>query len=205
MPNIQLNPPTIQPRNLRTKIELVVLTLLITLIVALVLLFRSEESRQNIAARSAEIISSIQSIFTRKSTTTSLSDNQSSPIPTPTPTIIPLPTGPQSYRFSNGSEVVGPKISRLSINPLTPESGTNQTITIEAGHTSPITEVMVEIITDKETKTQKLSQSSGTESQGSWTGTWNIPGSYDYQYGFHLVLKSNDSTYDNTMWLRRSI
>jgi hypothetical protein len=204
MPNIQLNSPQASSPNLRTKIELVVLTLLVAIIVTLGLLFRSEPLREKFVARANHIISSIQSIFAPKPTTTT-ADNNVTASPTPKPTIIPLPEGPQSYRFSYGSEVVGPKISRLTVNPLTPEPGTNQTITIEAGHTTPITEVVVEVITDEETKTHKLSKSDGNELQGSWTGTWNINTPYNYQYGFHLVLKSSDSTYDNTMWLRRSI
>lgn len=125
-----------------------------------------------------------------------------SPSPPPAGLVVSLPSGPQTYKFSHGKEVLGPKTSELTLDPLTPQNGQTQTLTLQASHTSPITSVSVEVITDNQTTPHALTQSSGDELDGTWSGSWTIDDSYDYTYGLRLMLSSADHNYDNTMWFR---
>lgn len=147
------------------------------------------------------LVDSVSWLFsTLKQTNSQTSDSATA---SPKPSVYPLAKGPQTYTFTNGDKVVGPKIKTLTVNPLCPEESTKQTVTITASHTSPIDEVAVEYITDNHTERHLLFQKSGTATEGIWEDTWSLPASHDYKYGFRLILSSADGTYDNTMWLRQ--
>jgi len=131
-----------------------------------------------------------------------------SPTPTSIPapiqekTIVPLPTGAQTYNFSHGTEVNGPKISQLTLDPLAINIGETQTITLKATHPSPITSVSVELITDTMSTPHTLTKISGTGTDGTWSGSWEVKDTINARYGLRLILNSSDSNYDNTMWFR---
>jgi hypothetical protein len=122
--------------------------------------------------------------------------------PTPDPEqqsaeIVKLPAGTQTYRFSHGQDVIGPKPESITIDPLDPEPGRTQTVSIQVSADTPAKSATVEIITDSKTATQKLNFK-----DGQWQGLWTIDDTYNYQYGFRLILAGAD-TYDNTMWIRQ--
>lgn len=121
--------------------------------------------------------------------------------PLPKPSVI-LPKGAQTYNFSHGDQVLGPKTSTLTLDPLSPNTGETQTITLKATHTSPITSVSVELITDNQTTPHTLTQKDGTNQDGTWSGSWKMSDTFQAKYGLRLILKSDDHDYDNTMWFK---
>lgn len=133
-------------------------------------------------------------------------DTQSAPNPTmeAVPTTIPykLPTGSQTYRFSNGESVVGPKIQTLIINPLDPAKSGSQTITLTIKHDSPVTSAVVTIITDNNESPLILKLTNGTDTDGTWTGNWTVNDTYNKRYGIKFSLKSSTGNYNNVMFIR---
>ncbi len=133
-----------------------------------------------------------------------------SPLSSPPPTapvvpekiFTPLPTGSQTYKFSHGDQVLGPKISEITIDPLEIKPGEKQTITLLAAHTFPITSVSIEIITDTKTTPHTLDKIGGTNQDGTWQGTWEFEDTTAKRYGIRLILKSSDHDYDNIMVFR---
>lgn len=198
-----------KPSSLLFKIELAVLVVLLSGVGILAWRLAPEEVRASILSAPNKVVSYISNLIAKNNQLSSsgLAENSpaASPTPTPKPTIVPLPEGSQTYRFSNGSKVVGPKISSLTIDPLTPNQGDTQTVTLSAMHTSAITSVTIEVITDHKTEKHTLTQKSGTSVDGSWEGAWTMNDTFDYTYGLRLVLTSSEGIYDNTMWFRRSI
>ncbi len=112
------------------------------------------------------------------------------------PLPIILPAGKQTYRFSHGKDVVGPKPESITIDPLTPNKGEKQTVTLKISAAAPAESASIEIITDNKSADHRLNFA-----DGNWTGSWEIDDTYDYKYGLRLVLK-NGGTYDNTVWIR---
>lgn len=128
------------------------------------------------------------------------------PEPTPTPNIpkpsVKLPSGPQTYTFSHGELVKGPRISTITFTPLTPDPNSTQSVSLNATYQSDITKVIVEIITDNKSTRHELTRSTGSKNDGTWTGNWTIDDTYENRYGARLVLESSPDTYDNIMWFK---
>jgi len=80
-------------------------------------------------------------LFTNLQST--LYDLRSNP---PSPAVAPqskgvsytLPSGSQTYRFSHGKDVTGPKIQVVTFDPLDPALGSTQTITLEIESPTPL-------------------------------------------------------------------
>jgi hypothetical protein len=138
-----------------------------------------------------------------------------SPTPSPTMTItappvitapssVPyvLPTGSQTYQYSHGSDVKGPKISSVTIDPLDPPKDTAQTITLVITSTSPMTKNSLTINTDNESKTLDLKQVSGDNLAGTYAVTWTPSDTYAQKYSIKYHLVSTTDTFDSTMYLR---
>jgi hypothetical protein len=124
---------------------------------------------------------------------------KSEPTPSPSPqpqTIVKLPEGKQVYRFSHGQDVVGPKPASITIDPLTPQTGQTQTVTIAVDADTPAETVTVEVISDNKTVPHQLKLKNEV-----WQGSWTIDDSYDQKYGLHLILAGAEN-YDEIMWLK---
>lgn len=104
--------------------------------------------------------------------------------------IIPIKQGTETYNISQG-KTDGPKISKATVNPHDPKEGTKQTITVFANHTKPITWVKVTVYSDNKIDVHDLSLSSGTNLNGTWSGSWTISDTHLYKWGF--VIESGDS------------
>ena len=125
------------------------------------------------------------------------------PTPRPTPTPYPLPTGPQTYRVGHGKDVKGPKMTEVTFDPFDPKVGGKQTITVKAAHTSPIKRVAITLETDNgQTVLYPLTLIEGTETNGTWQGSWTTEQKHDYVYNAHLELVADDNTFKGTLTLR---
>lgn len=117
--------------------------------------------------------------------------------------ISPLPSGSQTYRLSHGKNVKGPKIYSLTIDPLTPDKGSSQKVSLSASYELDITNVEVTLLTDSMSQNLKLSLVSGSRQNGVWEGSWNVNDSYNYKYGIRFLLESNKDNYNDIMWFRQ--
>lgn len=113
-----------------------------------------------------------------------------------------LPSGSQTYRFSHGEGVVGPKIQIATIDPLDPQNGDTQTITLEIESESPVQSAVIIVSTDNREKTLNLGLISGDSQKGKYQGSWQVDDTYENKYSFRYILTSETGTFDNTMYLR---
>lgn len=129
----------------------------------------------------------LQKILNKQPSPTGQQDIQAPAKPTP----HPLATGVQTYTIS-GSAKEAPKMTHVTIDPIDPAKGTNQTWKIEvidAGN-GPVKEVTVTLFTDNGKKQHSLKLVEGTNTKGVWQGSWKIEDSYDYTYVAVLRAKN---------------
>lgn len=103
------------------------------------------------------------------------------PAPTPklTPTPIPLVQGPQT--FSIGMKGT-PEMYEVWFNTIDPKEGT-QTVKLKVrDQLGKISSVTATVKTDKLSKKYDLSLSSGTVSDGEWTGSWILNDTYNKNF-----------------------
>lgn len=114
------------------------------------------------------------------------------PIATPKKTPAPLKQGKGTYNISQGSEVSGPRITQVSLDPLDPKKGEKQTISVKTFHTSPITQVKITLVSDNKTQTlPPLSLVSGTNLDGEWQVTWTVDDTVLYKYILTITSASS--------------
>ncbi|KKR03382.1 MAG: hypothetical protein UT26_C0002G0017 [Microgenomates group bacterium GW2011_GWC1_39_12] len=109
----------------------------------------------------------------------------------PTPKPYPLPQGPQTYPFSYGSAVTGPKPSEVLINPYDPKKDEKQTFTVKAKYDKPITYAAIDLETDHGVKTYPMQRISGIDTDGVWEVTITTIDTHDYIYNVGLDFRSN--------------
>lgn len=143
----------------------------------------------------------VSRLLTRLPWPVSLSNNNPT-LPEPqVPTT--LPKGTQTYTFSYGDAVQGPKPQTLTINPLSPDSGQPQSITIAIRNTTPVTDVSVFTTTDTKNEVRHtLTRTGGTPTDGAWEGSWTLDDSYLSRYYIRLYIKSNKNIYNEIMKFR---
>lgn len=118
-------------------------------------------------------------------------------------TVTVLPPGKQTYTFSHGNAVVGPKPMELTVDPLTPPVDGKQTVTITASHSADITTAAIFVTTDtKKDVKHSLTRIRGTPTAGVWQGAWTLDDTYEKIYTFRLYLTSAQDTYDENVWFR---
>jgi hypothetical protein len=126
--------------------------------------------------------------------------------PTPTPDLRPIkeiPSGRQIYNVSNGSNVVGPKMQKIILDPQTPTPQEKQTVTITVKNNSPLTEAMAYIKTDNRELGYPLTLIEGTKTDSTWQGSWKISDTYDHTYSIRFDLKSSTGEYNDSIVLRQ--
>lgn len=129
-----------------------------------------------------------------------ISSSNVPPAETPIPYI--LPSGIQTYNFSHGKDVKGPKIRTVAIDPLDPEKGATQTFTIDLESESPVTSATIVVITDHKERNIRLELTKGDSLKGVYQGSWQVDDSFDTKYAARYILVSEKDTYDQTMYLR---
>lgn len=104
----------------------------------------------------------------------------------------PLPHGPQTYIV--GGSFAGPKITKITFEPLDPQIGENQTITVKANDTNSVSEIKITAAVDGKSNSFILKLTGGNDKEGSWQGSWKIPGTYKNTYSFVIEAKSATGT-----------
>lgn len=102
-------------------------------------------------------------------------------VPTPTPTPTKLFHGKDTYNISGGMPD-DPHFPEVSIDPLDPEVGQEQTFTVKITSKYPVTTAYLSIRTDKNTTKLPLTLSSDDRTNAIWTATWKMPETYLYNY-----------------------
>lgn len=121
---------------------------------------------------------------------------------TPARKIYPLPTGTQSWTFSHGPGVTGPKIQTATVDPLTPTKGGTQTVTITATHTVPVTGVTATEFTDNQKTEHTLKLTTGTAADGTWSASWRMNDTYEHTYHIDFVLTSSKGNWSGALTFR---
>ncbi len=101
--------------------------------------------------------------------------------PTPTPTPIPLPKGPREFGISSKNN---PQLRSFKFNEYDPGKGERQTVIIKAVDLegAKITSIILTLISDHQSKNYPLKLTSGTETDGEWSGSWIVEDTHDYVY-----------------------
>lgn len=191
--------------NILFKVELIIFFVLLIGISFLSWQILSDETKKYLVSLPAELMSTYRAkkTGTGQDIPSSPQEGFTAPAASPeTRQITALPEGSQTYTFSHGSTVKGPKMSTLTIDPLTPEAGTTQTLKLTAAYSSTIKGAKVEVVTDNRRVEHILQRTAGTDTESTWEGNWILEDTYDYKYGFRFILTSDAETYDDYMWLR---
>jgi len=106
-----------------------------------------------------------------------------------------LASGNQTYYVRSSNM---PQIMQFDINPLDALVGASQSITIKARDTnnSPITSVTARIIGDGDTEQSAfpLTLQSGTDTNGTWSGSWTLVGSRCENFMIKISARSGSGT-----------
>ena len=130
------------------------------------------------------------------------------PTPTPKPRAectkvgTPLSKGFQSWKFSYGDGVKGPKIQTASIDTLTPPAGSTQTLTLTIKNGSPVTYATATVYTDNNSKSYDLALNKGTSSDGTWMGIWKIDDTTNCIYHIDFDLRSSTGNWTGALTFR---
>jgi hypothetical protein len=119
--------------------------------------------------------------------------------PTPTPTPRPLPAGKQTYRLSHGKDVIGPKPQTVTIDPLDPTKGAEQTITVIMSPQDPAASIAALLQTDHKNAGISFAPSS---IPNEWIGTWAADDSYLYTYYLKFTIHGASGTFEGGLRFR---
>ena len=117
--------------------------------------------------------------------------------------IKPLKPGKQSYVMSHNRDVVGPRITYITLDPHDPQPNEPQTITINVTHTVPVTEATVRVISDNNTEDGKeLTLIEGDRVNGVWQTTLKTHDSHLFRYMIYFELLSSNGDWKDSIVLR---
>ncbi len=131
------------------------------------------------------------------------SDSIQQALAVPTPTPKPLPKGSQEYLISHGPLVVGPKLSKVIIDPIDPTPDQTITITADISYDSEITQVIAYLITDNQSQPLELELISGSKTDGTWQIEIKTKDTYLYTYRLNFELKSSVDNYTGGLTFRQ--
>ncbi len=119
-------------------------------------------------------------------------------IPSPTPTPTSLKQGKEIYIYSWGQGTTVPKLSSIEIDPHDPKVGETQHVTVKYTHPTAIQSVSMQLFSDNKSTTFPMTLSSGSTTDGTWTGSWTIEDSVLYRYDLRVLVKSDqgETPYD---------
>lgn len=130
-------------------------------------------------------------------------------IPTPTARPIPgprqyypLPPGKQEWGFSYGPAAIGPKPQDATVDPLTPNKGDTQTVSLDIKYTAPVTAVSATEYTDNGPNVHPLLLASGTSEDGTWSGNWAMPDTYAHTYHINFLVVSKTGNWSGALMFR---
>lgn len=121
-----------------------------------------------------------------------------SPTPKPkaTPTPSPIPLKPDNgqkgtYQVGMGAHD-GPTITQVVFDPLDAKKGQTLSFTVKANFTSAISTLTGTLTTDHGSVDVTFSPSSGTATDGVWSGSVSLSDSVDYKYILTLTAKASN-------------
>ncbi len=117
---------------------------------------------------------------------------------TPTPSPKKLPHGKETFIFSHGELVVGPKPTQLIIDPIDPKYNQKQTLTITIPHNKPIATASATIITDNLSEKIELQKISSDI----YSASWNMKDNYKYKYIIKLEFSDDTETFTGDLRFR---
>jgi len=123
-------------------------------------------------------------------------DQQPKPSPKP---IKPIGTGTQEFFFSHGSEMTGPRIQKVILDPINPQPNQQITIHVTIENDTPLTKSDIIIETDNKTNIQKMI----TTDNNSYLAELKLKDTYDYNYYIKFDLQSESGNYDGGLRLRQ--
>ncbi len=122
--------------------------------------------------------------------------------PSPTPTPYPIAQGKQIYNVNTNNKS-GPKIGKVTIDPLDTKIGETQTIDVTVKSTNIVSNVMVALRTDKNVLTNhNLALNSDTATDGVWSGAWKSEFIHDYLYQFIITATDMETSNSTTVTIR---
>lgn len=121
--------------------------------------------------------------------------------PTPIPTPKPIPTGKKTFSVMSGKKT-GPQFRTGAIDPYDPKKGSLQTISVSLVSIKPLTTVKLTMQTDTKSKEVVMSLTSGTATEGTWSGTWTVDDTYLYTYNATIAASDGQETNSITITLR---
>lgn len=208
MPKLSIA-PEVQPPRSHLLVLLAILVLVLSSSLYYYLRVTSPELFTNLRLPTYDLqatISSLRSTF-RFSRPSPSPQNQAGP---PSPAVAPqsegvaytLPSGPQTYRFSHGKDVKGPKVQVVTFDPLDPEVGSTQTITLEIDSPSPLKNAAITLTSDNQEKSLTLKKTGGDALQGTYQTSWVVDDTFELKYSVRYLLLSENDKFDNTMYIR---
>lgn len=124
--------------------------------------------------------------------------------PTPTPTSTYLKPGKESYIYSWGEGTTIPKMNYVDVDPHDPKKGQTQKINVKFTHTAPILQISLQLFSDNKSETHPMTMSEGTDTNGTWTGSWSIDDTVLYRYDLRFLVKTEGKEFPYDVVLRGS-
>lgn len=110
----------------------------------------------------------------------------------PTPYLL-LPSGKQEYLVKSNPATGDALAKKITADPLDVPKGSNQAISLELSHSQSISTVTISLTTDTMTKTYPLSLASGSDKEGTWSGTWIMIDTHESIYFARFVVTDSVS------------
>jgi len=125
------------------------------------------------------------------------------PSPSPVPTRAPKPigTGRKGFTISGGNQNA-PKFNKSFLDPIDPKQGATQTIIINAENSLPIEAVEVTVKTDNKETPLEMQLTEGTETNGTWQGSWTVDNTYLKNYRVEITATADNGTQKVELTLR---
>jgi hypothetical protein len=114
----------------------------------------------------------------------------------PTPTVVPKPYDvARSYNVSTSGLTTTHRITTVAFDPVYPKPGARQTVTVTIDNADDVTDVTVTMTGDHKTADLKLTKPTGTNPKQTWTGSWALPDTNDYDYSFKIKAIGSSGTH----------
>ena len=102
----------------------------------------------------------------------------------------------QTYEFNHQLTNTKPQPYKIIIDPIEPNSGETQKLTIYINNSTPIISATAMVETDNNQIEQPLTLSNGNNRAGIWTTSWEVNDTYNNTYRINLTITDDAETYE---------
>ncbi len=102
----------------------------------------------------------------------------------------------QTYEFNHDPINTKPQPYKIVIDPIDPNSGEIQKLTIYINNSTPIISATAMVETDNNQIEQPLTLSNGNNRAGIWTTSWEVSDTYNNTYRINLTITDDAETYE---------